>query len=67
MVSEAASTGKPVYVVDLPGGSDKFARFHRAMRDDGITRAFSGKLERYSYVPPDDMGMVAARVNALFV
>lgn len=66
MVSEAASTGKPVYVVDLPGGSEKFARFHRAMRDDGITRPFTGKLEPYSYVPLDDMAMVTARVNALF-
>ena len=66
MVSEAASTGKPVYVVDLPGGSDKFGRFHQAMRDDGITRAFAGKLEPYSYAPLDDMAMVTARVNALF-
>jgi hypothetical protein len=66
MVSEAASTGKPVYIVDLPGGSEKFGRFHRAMRDDGITRPFAGKLESYSYVPLDDMAMVTARVNALF-
>jgi mitochondrial fission protein ELM1 len=66
MVSEAASTGKPVYVVDLPGGSKKFGRFHRAMREDGITRTFAGKLESYSYVPLDDVAMVTARVNALF-
>jgi len=66
MVSEAASTGKPVYVVDLPGGSEKFGRFHRAMREDGITRTFAGKLESYSYVPPDDMTMVTTRVTALF-
>ena len=66
MVSEAASTGKPVYVVDLPGGSEKFARFHRAMRDDGITRPFTGKLESYSYIPLDDMALVTARVKALF-
>jgi mitochondrial fission protein ELM1 len=66
MVSEAASTGKPVYVLDLSGGSEKFARFHRAMREDRITRPFAGKLEPYSYVPPDDMALVAARVNALF-
>src|SRR5262249_25031614 len=40
MVSEAAATGKPVYVADLPGGSEKFARFHRALREEGITRRF---------------------------
>jgi mitochondrial fission protein ELM1 len=65
MVSESASTGKPVYVVDLPGGSAKFERFHRALRDDGVTRVFAGKLEPYSYTPLDDVGAVAARVEAL--
>ncbi len=65
MVSESVSTGKPVYVVDLPGGSAKFERFHRALRDDGVTRSFEGTLERYSYTPFDDVGAVAVRVEAL--
>jgi mitochondrial fission protein ELM1 len=65
MVSESASTGKPVYVVDLPGGSAKFERFHRALRDDGVTRSFAGTLEPYAYTPLDDVGAVAARVQAL--
>jgi len=65
MVSESASTGKPVYVVDLPGGSAKFERFHRALRADGVTRAFAGKLEPYVYTPLDDVGAVAARVQRL--
>ena len=42
MVSEAAATGKPVHVVALEGGSAKFARFHRAMAEAGITRPFRG-------------------------
>ena len=46
MVSEAAATGKPVYVVPLDGGSDKFARFHRAMDEAGITRPFRGAIEQ---------------------
>jgi mitochondrial fission protein ELM1 len=65
MVSESASTGKPVYVVDLPGGSAKFERFHRALRADGVTRVFAGKLEPYAYTPLDDVGAVVARVQAL--
>ena len=65
MVSESASTGKPVYVVDLPGGSAKFERFHRALRDEGVTRSFAEKLEPYAYTPLDDVGAVAARVGAL--
>lgn len=65
MVSEAATTGKPVHVLHLPGGSDKFARFHQALQDDGITRPFTGRLERWSYTPLNDMELVAARVRAL--
>jgi len=66
MVSEAASTGKPVYVAELPGGSAKFARFHRGLRDDGITRVFEGSLAPYAYAPLDDMNAIVAHVKALF-
>jgi mitochondrial fission protein ELM1 len=65
MVSEAGSTGKPVYVIDLPGGSAKFARFHRLLREEGVTRPFTGTLEHYSYSRLDDMAAAAARVRAV--
>ena len=65
MVSEAASTGKPVYVVDLPGGAEKFSRFHDALRADGVVRVFEGKLESYAHPTLDDVGRVAERVKAL--
>ena len=65
MVSEAATTGKPVQVIALPGGSAKFNRFHQALQDDGITRPFKGALEQWSYTPLNDMELVAARVRAL--
>jgi mitochondrial fission protein ELM1 len=65
MISEAASTGKPVYVAHLPGGSNKFERFHRMMREDGLVRDFKGTLAPYRYTLLDDAGMVAARVRAL--
>jgi len=65
MVSEAAATGKPVHVVDLAsnrwGGDAKFARFHTMMREAGITRPFTGRIESWSYPPPDD----TARAGAL--
>jgi mitochondrial fission protein ELM1 len=64
MVSEAASTGKPVYVAPLPGGSAKFDRFHRMMREDSYVREFSGFVAPYSYAPLDDMSAVVARVRA---
>ncbi len=45
MVTEAAGTGKPVYVQSLPGRSTRLARFHRLMQERGATRPFEGRLE----------------------
>jgi len=63
MVSEACSTGKPVYVVELAGGSRKFQRFHDALRTDGITRTFTGELAEWHYPPLDDTQRAAAEVR----
>jgi mitochondrial fission protein ELM1 len=63
MVSEACSTGKPVYVIELEGGSAKFARFHDRLRARGITRPFDGTLETWTYEPLDDTARVAAEVR----
>jgi mitochondrial fission protein ELM1 len=65
MVSEAATTGKPVYVAALPGGSPKFEMFHKGLIEDGVTRMFEGQLEPYSYRPLNDVGLAADRVRAL--
>ncbi len=65
MVSEALASGKPVYVADLPGGTSKFKAFHRRLREEGLTRPFDRALEHYSYVPPDDLAEVTARIRAL--
>ena len=63
MVSEAASTGKPVHVVDLEGGSAKFRRFHDHFRQAGITRPFQGTIARWTYSPPDDTERAAAEIR----
>jgi mitochondrial fission protein ELM1 len=63
MVSEAAASGKPVHVVELEGGSEKFARFHRAMRDAGIARPFGGTIESWRYAPPDDTARAAQEIR----
>src|SRR2546423_8199706 len=60
MVSEAAATGKPVHILELAGGDAKFARFHQAMREAGITRPFAGRIESWSYAPPDDTAPAGA-------
>lgn len=63
MVSEAASTGKPVHIVDLEGGSAKFTAFHDSMRAAGITRPFTGALESWDYTPPDDTARAAEEIR----
>jgi hypothetical protein len=63
MVSEAASTGKPVHVVGLEGGSAKFQRFHETFRRAGIARAFTGGIERWTYAPPDDTERAATEIR----
>ena len=42
MVSEAASTGKPVYVAAMDGGNASFDAFHGLLRTEGVTRPFDG-------------------------
>lgn len=63
MVSEMCSTGKPVYVFPLRGGSEKFRRFHQTLHDDGLTRPFEGRVENWDYQPLDDVHLVADKVR----
>ena len=65
MVSEAASTGKPVSILKLSGGSPKFTRFHEGMSSRGATRVFSGQIENWSYAPIDETARAAAEVRRL--
>jgi uncharacterized protein len=68
MVSEAAATGKPVHIIEMPGrggGDAKFARFHVAMRQAGVTRPFRGEIECWSYAPPDDNVRAGAALSEL--
>ncbi|MCB1866208.1 MAG: mitochondrial fission ELM1 family protein [Chromatiales bacterium] len=62
MVSEAASTGKPLHVFDLPGGGGRFGRFHAALRERGITRPYTGSLETWHYPALDDTARTARLV-----
>jgi mitochondrial fission protein ELM1 len=63
MVSEAASTGKPVHLVGLEGGSAKFKRFHELFQRAGIARPFTGEIEGWSYHPPDDTERAATEIR----
>ena len=63
MVTEAAGTGKPVYIQALPGRSTRLSRFHQLMRERGATRPFEGSLESWSYAPVNDTEVVASRIR----
>lgn len=63
MVTEAAGTGKPVYVQALKGKSRRLKRFHDLMRERGATRPFKGKLETWSYPPINDTERVASAIR----
>lgn len=63
MVSEACSTGKPVYVYELEGASGRLRRFHEQLRAQGVTRPFTGALERWCYAPLDDTQRAARELR----
>ena len=64
MTSEAATTGKPVYRVDLDGGAKRLKSFHTAMDECGITRPFKNRLENWQYKNLNDAALVAAEIKA---
>ncbi|MHA1525155.1 MAG: mitochondrial fission ELM1 family protein [Alphaproteobacteria bacterium] len=66
MVGEAAFTGTPVYMLPLPGGSDKFARFHEGIVHSGAVRWFDGTLESWNYTPVDSTTIMANAVAQAF-
>ena len=65
MVSEAAATGRPIYLVALDGGSPKFRRFRDLLKADGVARPFAGRIEQWTYPIVDDMEAVTEAVRHL--
>ena len=50
MMSEAAATGRPLYIIELEGHADtKPARFAEALIKDGIARPLTGRLVSWGY------------------
>ncbi len=63
MVSEAASTGKPVYTLDFDAYSGRLQAFHQRLQHEGVTRPFAGELARWHYEPVNDTPRIAALVR----
>lgn len=62
MATEAASTGKPVYILPLEGQSLKFRLFHQELERMGAARRFDGHFESWTYEPVNETGRAAAEI-----
>ncbi|MDB5466890.1 MAG: putative nucleoside-diphosphate-sugar epimerase [Phenylobacterium sp.] len=62
LATDAAATGKPVLVLAMEGGSEKFERFHRDLRERGSARPFAGRLESWDYTPLAETDRAAAEL-----
>lgn len=63
MMSEAATTGKPVYVVPIEGGSRRLNRCLDVLLNKDVARFFDGYLEPYSYQPLADAQKIADEIR----
>lgn len=67
MLSEAASVGKPTYMLPLEGHAAKHARFHQSMIKGGHIAVFSGELTATKPHRLDDMEQAVTRVRELLI
>ncbi|KAK8288422.1 hypothetical protein V6Z12_D07G124400 [Gossypium hirsutum] len=66
LISEACSTGKPVYVMGPERCKWKLSDFHKSLRERGVVRPFTGSediAESWSYPPLNDMAEAASQVR----
>jgi hypothetical protein len=62
MATEAASTGKPVFILKMDGESLKFRRFHEELERRDVARPFGGQLYRWEYEPLNETERAARRI-----
>lgn len=64
MLSEAGTTGKPVYMMKMEGGGKRVDRLHAHLKGIGVIREFEGSLECFSYTPLQDAQKVAEAIKS---
>ena len=66
MASEAASTGKPIYLFPLTKArqSKRIQSFQNTLIDQGIARWFNGKNEHWQYSPLNETERIAKLITA---
>lgn len=62
LATDAATTGKPVFILKLDGESPKFRRFHEDLERRGISRPFQGELATWTYPPLAEADRAAAEL-----
>jgi mitochondrial fission protein ELM1 len=63
MVSEAATTGKPVYVLPMKGLTPRQMQLIDNLKAYGAIRDFQGILENWTYSPLSDSANIAAEIR----
>ena len=68
MISEAAITGKPIYVVDIPATKNdyRFRKFISLFKELNIVRILDSKIENWSYEGLDEANRVAKEIKNKF-
>ncbi len=64
MLSEAGTTGKPVYMIKMEGGGKRIDNLHAHLRERGVIRDFDGNLAPYTYEPLQDALKVAEAIQS---
>lgn len=62
MTTEAASTGKPVFILKMEGESLKFRLYHEELERIGAARPFGGAFHSWTYEPLTETSRAAAEV-----
>jgi len=65
MISEAAITGKPVYVAKMRNKRSiyRFEKFYKLFKDLGIIRDLDNKIESWTYTGLDEVNKAASLVK----
>jgi mitochondrial fission protein ELM1 len=67
MVSEVCSTGKPVYIYELPNAGKRHKQFYESLIQNGKARPFLGSVEIWKNTPLDETRKAAQFVGERFL
>ncbi len=63
MLSDAGTTGKPVYMIALEGGGKRINTLHQNLKEAGVIKIFEGKLEQWRYQKLRDAEYIAEAIK----